>query len=365
MPGSGGRCKGSATVEGEGIGDMRKVIAWAALAMILCGPAATAQDLPEAERRLEEARQAVRDLDATGMPENIKQGFRDLLRDAEADVARLRAEETQANAQPADQPAAAPAAPAPKPAEGLPAELGAGLPVLLSVPLDPPAGRTDFVQVNTRIFLCGDAIVLSYSLRPSRAPAINAIRFSGQVSGPDGTQYPFEAAGAHAEPGDNLGCAHQTVPITSLAQHEKDLIQHTYTNGQEVWSRQAMVEHLLGRFHTRAFAALDPAVATASRGTVANPPSADAALADQRKSEEIYSVAKQRSDEIAAEAARKQRAYEEQQAKFERDNAQYAADKAANDAAVAKAKAAREEYEKRLAEYEASIGKARVKLPRR
>ncbi|OYY79681.1 MAG: hypothetical protein B7Y43_01060 [Sphingomonas sp. 28-62-20] len=322
---------------------------------------ARAQDLQEAERQLDQMRQAVRDMDSTGMPENIKQGWRDLLRDAEADVARLRAEEAQAAAQPA----AAPEPPAPASSDSLPAELGAPLPVLVTVPLTPSSGESAFVQVNTRIFLCGGAIMLSYSLHPVPERRIEAIRFSGQVSGPDGALYPFEAPGARAEPGDALGCDHQTVAITSLDRHEKDLIQHTYTNGQDVWRRRDMVEHLLGRFHIQAFPAPWPAGSSLTSNAEQARAKAEADAADRQKTQKIYDEAKQRSEAVAAEAARKQQAYEAEQAKFRNAQAQYLADKAANDAAVAKAKAAREDYERRLAEYEASIGKARVKLPDR
>jgi hypothetical protein len=136
--------------------------------------------------------------------------------------------------------------PANKASQPVPFEIPAPLGQLYSIPLQ--ANEMAWVQIQTRFFLCGDQIKLSVSLHPVEARHITTVKFHGLVTGPQGEKYPFDFPSAKPVPRDRMGCNQQTRTIASLSSHEKDLIQTTFLDGSEAWSRKSMIEHMLGRF---------------------------------------------------------------------------------------------------------------------
>ena len=156
---------------------------------------------------------------------------------------------------PADEAAVQPSRRAPAPP--LPPEIAANLPGDAYVQLLPPS-EDAFLQLHTQFFLCGDSIYLSYALVPVPVRRIATLRFRGTVDGNFGPSVPFDVT-ARVEPGQAMGCAHQKLLVGPLAAYEAQLIQHQYTDGRDVHSRQTMVRTLLGGFHVAALPAPWPA----------------------------------------------------------------------------------------------------------
>ncbi|UTP40524.1 hypothetical protein M9M90_04895 [Phenylobacterium sp. LH3H17] len=120
----------------------------------------------------------------------------------------------------------------------LPAEVAAVLPRLATVLL--PAPNT-FVQLDTRYFLCGEELRLGFRLRDGYPE--DEVQFAGEFTLTRGAITTFKAmARRQAEP---LSCRGQTVKVGSKAEFEKHLLQHTFPNGDEVWSAVDMWQHLM------------------------------------------------------------------------------------------------------------------------
>lgn len=120
----------------------------------------------------------------------------------------------------------------------LPAEVAAVLPRVATVQL--PAPNT-FVQLDTRYFLCGEELRLGFRLKDGYPE--EEIRFAGEFTLTRGSVTTFNAIARRQD--EPLSCRGQTVRVGSKAEFEKHLLQHTFPNGDEVWSAVEMWQNLM------------------------------------------------------------------------------------------------------------------------
>jgi hypothetical protein len=216
---------------------------------------ANAQTVQELRAQLDQTRQMVAEAEASGMDDAALSTLRDSLQVAEEAVREMEAEEASARSagvssstyEPSVQKAATveSAGTTQVGNEPMPSEVAEGLEDALNLRLVPEKENA-FVQINHRMFVCDGRIKMSYSLRPVPSRGINEVRFRGIVRG-NGASYPFDTV-ARMSPGHRLGCDEQTVDLAPLEAHEKNLIQHQFTSGQNVWSREKMVSSMLSTF---------------------------------------------------------------------------------------------------------------------
>lgn len=120
----------------------------------------------------------------------------------------------------------------------IPAEVAAVLPRLATVQLPAP---NKFVQLDTRYFLCGEELRLGFRLRDGYPE--EEVQFAGEFTLTRGAVTTFKALARRQD--EPLSCRGQTVRVGSKAEFEKHLLQHTFPNGDEVWSAVEMWQHLM------------------------------------------------------------------------------------------------------------------------
>jgi hypothetical protein len=146
--------------------------------------------------------------------------------------------------------------PLPKKASTIrPREIRSALLRSATVVISPPP---DSAEIRYQFLACGDDIHVAYTLvRASQA----RVPFGGMVWNGGELIGAFDDPGA-ARTAGNLSCASpQSRVVATLGKHQKDLIQHRFVDGSELWSLEEMIRNYLDRLSVKAFAVIGPEIA--------------------------------------------------------------------------------------------------------